>query len=1614
MTSLSGDVSPNTTRGEASTSNKDAEDILRLDLNIGPGGRDPSATLPRILNFLKDEDIYRLPSWASKLEKVSKYVDEADAARLRGELGYDSPHVVAQLEDARIMIKTHRDFSRWKDEPVPWSTDIMASQPRSTRLPNYPKQYIQPKSSRSQYKHLRIDYLPRDKRVQLPFPELYRRGKEVVDYYQLAEELFFEKAIKPKDATSSVVNGFQLDNDRYERCIQGGIAETRRLAPLRLADDIPVVTVGKIGNSTNGASTKEPEELIEFSTSRGWQRAALQQCLNMFTNHENRVINTPWRRVVLPFEEPVPEPKEIVFYPRALAPDSVPHSVKEPFGWVHFYNKYRELTNVMAGWQRRRYNLENWADFERPALPMNFNGPLLNPGLSIYDDHWIRMGSYLKRLHVLLQQTFGIAPRAFLGAILRDIQAGIEWRPKNKSSRRRDRVDIMRRPEIDVSTNDPDAGDEYVLLDEADAAWLRFLCQPSRTAEMCDFKKRPDDNLSIIFDNRLQVFLFNPNACPSPSSAAMGDDIFYPDLDRFAEMSTKLQPTLEKAREYINGGGGSHGNETYQFTQAEAEYYLRKLAALNRCSFRPKIRPLFDNSIPDPDDDEILEPEQAKNVPTTVGRPNYEYHPEHRILWRYPNDEAFERSNREYRDVIFSHLISAYELDKLSSVPVDHFEFMFDHFRSHSLPTRMLGIKLPTELGAEDLNETLKRYIQDELTYEKGSYPPEGLEKTRAAPSWSDLLEWEIVPRVYKGTKDLEVPVPERTTQFLRNLAFRMGRTIAHAEEIERRLQISAPRDESGAEGKTQRWESMSRAAMGQAYQHWWESITYGVGDIQFKPPTLTDVIEKADPDKTLRDQFNDEMIADVDIIREGLINDCVENRNTMYPSRLTALEDSSGYINDNNYEPDKVLVGYKRPSLFKWATAAQRRYQASYYRRAFFDMKRWPLHHQSDDRQKLIKGRKDEVIRRNPSLMAQKYGLLTARIPEHQEKQMLHGMAAYPGPSRNDPVGSVASHGSANNPKTKDTASEQTTKDSNSTKDLEGTKPSEGTKQRETTRTRQKLKQRATKDPIQTSISNSRAKITNGQKIQSTQPSQSIHSVQPSPNPTSRVNMTVSSKTNTAAPAAPAAKGSTPASRPVHKPTKNLVPITRPSRRFVPGNCTFPVAETEYQRLVFSQALERALYPQSTQTIFQRIAAKYKDMTEVESPQIPLLPPAKYYEIPQSSSKKRKIPAEFIARAATEAAKKRKPVSVKTSTPVAEPTTPAAPADGQKHPSTTTPVPVVQPEATPVVPPVVPEVKPVGPQKPPTPAATPTKTPPRTPTHEVTPVKPPTPADTPEKPATKAPGSTVATKKPSSPAAAPEKPTFVKPTSVKPRTGSNLKPMRKPRAPQVQRPTSPTPRTKPPPSTPAVPTSQPTAVSPEKKKVSFRIPQPGDPEFGILAQKVIREQSKREAKVARERQLAGQTQKSATDNPRAMFNEAFPYGWYRIGQEVAGIDGAMQAMVGSIAAATKGAFVPTYAQLQTAWNDDRCFYNAKKTFPTDELFRLPLEQANAALQFHMGVTPSSTWVQIGVVYKPVKGDLSALLLSSPYGVNVFNTVYWIYADAVKNSFSSINAHDEP
>lgn len=350
-----------------------------------------------------------------------------------------------------------------------------------------------------------------------------------------------------------------------------------------------------------------------------------------------------------------------------------------------------------------------------------------------------------------------------------------------------------------------------------------------------------------------------------------------------------------------------------------------------------------------------------------------------------------------YREEIIEHLVDAHELGgKNKDSPISDFEGVLEH--RGGINSRLLARRLkkarqhPDE--ADRLTQALLRLlIQPEHDYVPGEYADTSIEKERQMPSWSDMMEWPAVAQAAAPiiAEEKIFEVPERTNQFFRNLAYRMGRTIAHVQTIESRLRhlvYAFPKTQQESV-ETALWKPISQKTFLDGISHWWNTIEAGAGQIELKPPNVQDVIDKADPNGVVAYEIKNRRtgnfqppISGMEIVREGIIKDCVMNRNTLYPGRVMDFEDSSGYYkNSEQFKSNKLFAGHTRPSLFKWATDGQRRYQAPYTRGAFFSMQRWPLFHQTPDRQDFIRRRQDEIPRLDPSLSSQRYGILQPRL---------------------------------------------------------------------------------------------------------------------------------------------------------------------------------------------------------------------------------------------------------------------------------------------------------------------------------------------------------------------------------------------------------------------------------------------------------------------------------------------------------------------------------------------------------------------------------------------------------------------------------------------------------
>lgn len=581
---------------------------------VGPNGVDPTLTIPPILNYLRDQDIYRDPAWKQNFDAIEKYLDACQEGRLNGDLGYGSAVVLADLDLACSMVLVHRRYQKWNMDKTPWSTKKPPVKLFSDRLLTYPKVHPKPcdGNNRALIQHKRLDvpgppqgpsifYTPAPQgggRTQVASDGHYR-DLLIQDQTQFWDGLDQHLAQKRNDqggkSTPAVWTPpqgslYNTSNQIFQRCIRKGIAETNFRNTL---ESLPPPT-----------ASGTPWQNQFFARKKGINRAALQQLLNLFSNHENRAINTPWRRVVLPYDS-VALPKEVSFQPRILAENQVPHLGKEPFPWVHWYNGYTSYLDHVAVRKRARFNQEHWNEKDRSCLPVNFRGPFITNGHSVQDNYWLKAGKWLVDLEAHLRDRNAIYPRPLLKAMLNDIDAGkiypYQAPPDKKdttvelerqlfnNNRRRDL--FLRDEDDDNDGDDANAhgGPNYKLLTEREMTWLKFVGEPPRSKQMMDkVDELRQDNLALIFDNRLQEVL---RSYGTWEEAINDDPNDAASITLFGNLTEPLP--IDELLEKINGAETDmlpddflrHPNQSYQFTIEEVEHYLRVLWRLDRCTY---------------------------------------------------------------------------------------------------------------------------------------------------------------------------------------------------------------------------------------------------------------------------------------------------------------------------------------------------------------------------------------------------------------------------------------------------------------------------------------------------------------------------------------------------------------------------------------------------------------------------------------------------------------------------------------------------------------------------------------------------------------------------------------------------------------------------------------------------------------------------------------------------------------------------------------------------------------------------------------------------------------------------------------------------------------------
>ncbi|KAI1854436.1 hypothetical protein JX265_012470 [Neoarthrinium moseri] len=943
------------------------------------GNEGPTERLRKIHIFLRDNDVDRNAGWRSSFEAVKLYLKYADQLRREGHRDFN-PYLVSILADCDHMVKVHERFESWNYGQSRWSTYPPPQVFKSKRLVPYEQQLPTPpnQAQKERRPSLYTSLVPRPHAVRhSPFMELHYTDPnpdwdayfqhpgtlKILRWYTSLynhSNMYWQarpqrriqwEVVQPmlKDASNpQAINYAELENLTYEHYMKGQTRISKPPTP----------------NISHSAA-----EFEDNAKTRGYRRAAIQKVLNLLTSSENRGINTPWRRVNFP--HPWEKSKVTHFHPRALSREinTLSPCVKfdrclqeEPSRWIFWYNQWLEQINYLSGWTRQSYNKRCWNDFKQIAWPINFRGPYNFDNKCIYDGYWLKMGKILVTLQKNLEKATVTNKRWMVERIVKDIKLGQEGKPLPDG--------VVARPGAD---HPHCRSTSYHLIDEVDVAWLEFLCLPPSTKALAGLSlAKPEDTLTILLDHRIQTLLNdklhnpfwiedhvdgNPRPQWRPREIAMKD--LLPIINRVGrefrthtwDSSGKTTTEFQVAAAY-NTKLNDPPNALYQFSVKEARDHCKKLAKMGRivykcpedpkkiteqwwsgegqlyyypshnhkeeggfvCSLNPGINP---------------ENNHEMYSETNLSRNPMRY-PEERIRWRHQSAQDVSNYNRDLQYIYASEMVRR---------------------------NRQMDV---------DIQPSMEFYMDDfleEIVYKRGpKFGPTSVEARRKAPSWNDLLD-------YKTVIQRDLGYSWRTINFLRNLAFRMGRTIRHYEQLRVRTSTASGFTRGHLHAGLDTWKKY----VDETWPN--KDDDNDQTSVPFRASKPNEILRHIDGNHA--DLESTCMTTVFRSIRHGIIDDMVQNRTMIYPSRNTMYGDRSKFLGQY----------FERADIWSWGKEPVRRRHAPYRRERYFDMRRWPLNRQENDTRDKISSRADEDPKIQPVSALYKYDLKVGPITKEPKR---------------------------------------------------------------------------------------------------------------------------------------------------------------------------------------------------------------------------------------------------------------------------------------------------------------------------------------------------------------------------------------------------------------------------------------------------------------------------------------------------------------------------------------------------------------------------------------------------------------------------------------------------
>ncbi|KAF7537990.1 hypothetical protein G7Z17_g12739 [Cylindrodendrum hubeiense] len=883
----------------------------------------PKIMLTRAKHFLADEDVDRTVDWPRKFAELAEYFEYLGENFQGEDWGED-------LHEAVKMLHTHWVFEQYHYGRPKLTLNFPHVWPlESKRLPRLPgtKITMEAEDSGGDDMGKRRPTLTKaksahDVQYKMPHGALRAYIKEYeFDARDFWASEFGKHAVRGDDPSlteeDQYFNMTKCDNEYYDRCIQGGMGITSDLLKLECkfkfsSDDII--------RQPSGPSKVSMQSLQSFSKFRGARRAALQQCLNMFDNAENRIACSPWNILVLPVPKVQDKPDPGIIFPIVQVKDIPEKEARDPFSYTMAHNwflkeDYKWAQGVREHSIKGAYGERKWMRREDPImdLPVNYKGPYVEHFMDTSMKTVFDLMRACGRLHQRLQRAQRWAPRDFLADVLKLIERGInnedtagyelKFRDKEycKDSPNESDKDVSEQSEAGTDSSGQRESDEISHQRDEPMEDVSTQNEPGRDAE--NEKPSESSDLPEEFEERFSEHNSESEEELSKRNESGGrlPNLMYirPEEEKWLyflggrsvnKKAINHHPTSNHLDRLFEG----RVDEMLENIDTQALFRDTKsvtldefFAEINRGAQGPPQRHQFtlENTI---NHAKRLAKKGKLHGEQVVSRPSATYHPEDRVRWLttdiYPDSKSTGVVNSQDQDQ--SDADSDWTISTVVTVP-----------------------------GPEDF----------------GGY-------TAGMPRLKNIRTWEELDSIPKNSSLLNIP--PATQNFFQCLAYRLGTTLRELRKKHRanRRRLDKAKKLQNREFVrviTNYWHGDASTLPNDPDfnkdKHGYEDIT----------PDYLDVIQMAEPEAFDKDGklIGGKEHKDHKVFR-GIIREAYENKDMLFPTRVVLLKGADGTARDVS----------RREPVWAFAHPDQKPLTGR-----FWDINQWPLHLQSDETRKKI-----------------------------------------------------------------------------------------------------------------------------------------------------------------------------------------------------------------------------------------------------------------------------------------------------------------------------------------------------------------------------------------------------------------------------------------------------------------------------------------------------------------------------------------------------------------------------------------------------------------------------------------------------------------------------------